>query len=153
MASTKTDIANMAISALGVGKLLSDLDTDTSAEAKAARLYYENARDSLLAWAPWPFAKEQAALSQITTDPNSTWKYSYTYPSASLRFLRIVPASTPNDVTYDQEIPFRIQHGSSTREIWTNEGATACGEYIRSVTETARFPADFTLALSYYHGS
>jgi hypothetical protein len=150
--ATRTDIANMALSSLGFGKEIVDIDTDTTAEAKAVRTFYNTARDTVLEWVPWPFAKSQVSLGLVTNDPSEEWAYSYTYPSDALRFLRVVSPTVATDISNDLQIPFRIFYGASSAEIWTNE-SDAKGEYVRSVDEPTRYPANFVTAFSFYLAS
>ena len=144
---SKTEIVNMAISHLGQGDLVSNIDTDTSSEALTARLFYDIARKTALRDHPWPFATKYAALGLIEEDPNDDWEFSYQYPSDCLRFLYITGSPVATDT-----IPHLISGDGNRRIILTNMEDAEC-KYIRDITNTALFQDDFVLAFSYYLAS
>lgn len=142
--TTKTAISNQAIAALGVGKLITDFDTDTTIEGKTCRLFYDQARDSLLVALPWPFAKKQSALSLVANDPNDAWSYSYQIPNDNLRLIRIVPLTVGVDVPTDDEIPFRRYED----KIYCNE-ENAVLEHVFQNDDPSTYPPSFSMALTY----
>ena len=77
MASSKTEIANLAISHLGIGKTIANLELEKSQEAIACRRFYDTVRDSSLRDFPWPFAGKIQALALVSNE----WLYAYQYPS------------------------------------------------------------------------
>lgn len=143
MASSTTEIANFAIGHLGIGKRISDLDTERSAEALACRQFYENTRKQVLRDFPWPFATKFAELGLIEEDPTSEWSYSYEYPSDCLKVKRIL-SGLRND-TGQSRIPYRL----------IDERLILCDledaeiEYTKDVEDVTLFPSDFVMALSY----
>lgn len=64
---TKTQIANLAIGHLG-GRLLTDVDTETSQEAIVIRAWFDAARDEFLRAYPWNFSTKRARLSTTYAD-------------------------------------------------------------------------------------
>jgi hypothetical protein len=156
--ASKTEICNMALKHLAQ-KTVDNVDTENSAEAISCRTFYDIAVESLLRFAEWPFATTEADLGLIEEDPNEQWQFSYQYPAECLRFIEMV---NPAEVTvidpqtgryaYLNSIPFEIRYGTSGREIWTNL-EDAVGKYVRTISETGRFPPDFTLALSFHIAS
>lgn len=144
--ATSTEIANLALSHLGAGVEISDLDTENSPAAKACRTFYNQARQQTLRDFPWPFATKTAALGLVDTDPTDEWAYSYQYPSDCLEFRRIL-SGTRND-SRQSKVPYRVVYGSSAAEIYTDY-EEAEGEWTVDVTEGGRFPADFVMALSF----
>jgi hypothetical protein len=144
--SSETEISNMAISHLGVGKEIADLDTETSAEAKACRRFYDIARDTVLRDFQWPFATKIASLGLVESDPNTEWDYSYRYPSDCITLRRIL--SGVRQDTLDSKVPYKIAQDSSGRLIFSDE-ENASVEYTVKVTDPAKYTPDFTLALSY----
>lgn len=145
MAST-TEICNLAISHLGIGKLISNLDTDTSDVASACRVYYEIARDTTLRDFNWPFATKIRAIALIKEDPNDEWDYSYRYPTDCLRAVRILSGDR-ND-THQSRIPYKITNDDSGLIIYTDEEDAEL-EYVVKMTDPTLYQTDFTLALSY----
>src|SRR5438046_2758921 len=95
--SSTTEIANMAISLIGIAKEIANLDSENSAEAKACRRFFANVRDTVLGDFPWPFATKFATLSLVQTDPNDDWGFSYNYPSDALKIRRILSGIRNDD--------------------------------------------------------
>lgn len=145
MAQSDTEIANLALGHLGVGKEIANLTTESSAEATACRRYFEQARRQTLRDFPWPFASKIAALSLIEEDPNDEWDYSYRYPSDCLRILKIL--SDVRTDTPDSRIPYKESFDSTGKLIFTDR-ETPDIEYTADVTNVAVYPDDFVMAMS-----
>lgn len=150
MAST-TEICNMALSHLGVGKDVGNSDTENTPEARTFRRFYETARDAVLRDFPWPFATVTAPLALVTddTDPSditAQWEFRYRYPSDCLNAKRIV-SNLRND-NRQSRIPFKIE-GDGAGALILSNWPNAVLEYTSRVTTTSLFAADFTLALTY----
>jgi hypothetical protein len=77
MATSKTEIVNYSLRHLGQGKTIADLDTEFSAEAKACRAFFNEARDMTLSAYHWSFASKYATLGLVAEDPTTEWAYSY----------------------------------------------------------------------------
>lgn len=140
-----TQICNLALSHLGVGKELSNVDTDKGEEASACRRFFELSRDATLGDFAWPFANKFAALGLIEEDPTEEWAFSYAYPSDCLRLIRII-GGIRND-NRQTRVPFKIGNSAATRLIYT-DADDAEVEYTVRVEDPIVYPADFTLALS-----
>lgn len=147
MASSKVEIWNMALGHIGISHEI-ETETERSAERAACSRFYDNARQEVLRDFPWPFATELADLTLVDTAPDvpDNWGYSYTYPTAALRFHRIVPATSPNTI-WNPQIPMRVVRSGGAKLILTNQ-VDAVGEYTIDVTSVAEFPPDFVEALS-----
>lgn len=143
--ASETEIANLAISHLGVGKEISDLTTDRSQEALACRRFYATARDQVLRDFAWPFAMKTVALGLVEEDPNDEWGYSYRYPSDAVELRRIISGER-ND-NRQGRVPYRIGRDASGLLIFTDEEDAEL-EYTLRETDTGRYPADFVMALS-----
>lgn len=100
MAGTPTQIANMAIDAIGVDDQLGNIE-DGSRLANVMLRAYGRCRQDLLRAAPWSFARKQANLVMLadatgqTADvaarvPGTSFQYVYRYPSDCLR-IRYIP--------------------------------------------------------------
>ena len=61
--SSKTEIANLAISHLGIGKEIANVETEQSQEAKACRRYFDMAKKITLGDVDWTFATKFATLN------------------------------------------------------------------------------------------
>ena len=147
---TSTEICNMALSHLNVSKEISDLDTDSSAQAQACRRFYENALEEVLEDFAWPFATKFAELALVEEDPTSEWGFSYRYPSDCLGFRRII-SGIRND-NRQSKVPYKIGQDDTARLIYTDMEDAEC-EYGVNVTDTSRFTASFITAFSLYLAS
>jgi hypothetical protein len=146
VAASKTVIANLALSHLGIGKEIADIDTESSAEANTMRRFYEIARDKTLRDFNWPFATKIANLVLVETSPNNEWAYSYRYPSDCLR-LRKIQSGIPYD-NRQSRIPYRIGQDDSGKVIFCNLSSPVI-EYTKREIVTSLYDSDFTMAFSY----
>lgn len=146
MASSKTEVCNLAISHLGISKEIANVETERSAEAGACRRFYDTARDVTLRDFVWPFATKIQALGLVEEDPNTEWSYSYRYPTDCLKFRRIL-SGIRND-TRQSRVPYRIARDSSGLLIFT-DAPSAVAEYTIQEETVTRFPDDFVMALSF----
>lgn len=141
-----TDICNMALSHLGIGKEIGNIETDDDEEAAAFNRFYENCRDILLRDFPWPFAMVTADLGLVEEDPTEEWAYSYRYPSNCLKLKRI-QSGIRND-NQDSRIPYRVSRDDGGLLLYTDlEDAVI--EYTFRETDPGRFPPEFVSALSF----
>ena len=146
MQFTKTKISNLALSHLGSSKTIANFETERSAEANACREYFDTCIEEVLQGAHWPFASKIAALALITAEPNAEWDYSYQYPPDCLNIRRILSGIRNDDK--DTEVKYRIFGDNEGREIHTDK-QDAEAEYTVKITDPARFPADFAMAVSF----
>lgn len=146
--ASKTEICNIAISHLGIGKEIANISTEQSDEANACRRFYDTARDAALRDFPWPFATKIVSLSLIETFSGGTyeWTYSYRYPSDCLDAKRI-KSGQRND-TRQSRVPFKILKDSAARIIYTDE-ENAELEYTQRVEDPSFYPPDFIMAFSF----
>lgn len=144
--SSKVEIVNMALSHLAIGKEISNLESESSEEARTARRFYDIARDTTLRDFPWPFATKIAALSLIETEPNTEWAFSYRYPTGCV-YLRRILSGLRND-SRDTRAPYRLAQDESGQIIYT-DGEDAQAEYTVKADNPQFYPADFMLAFSY----
>jgi hypothetical protein len=142
---TSTEIANQALAHLGKGNFIASLD-EASAEAKLAKMFHLPSVKATLREFHWPFATRIATAQLIETDPNSEWGYSYTYPSDCIDMKRIL-SGIRND-TNDSIVRYRII-GSDQGKVILTDKIEAELEYTKYVSNTAIFPDDFELAVSF----
>lgn len=88
MATTETDIANLALSEIG-SKLINSIDSDGSSEARICRLHFAPVRDGLLRNHGWNFATRRASLSLLAEVPLSDWQAAWQMPLDCVRHLRV----------------------------------------------------------------
>jgi hypothetical protein len=144
--ASKTEIANMAISNLGTGKEIANLDNEQSQEANACRRFFEVARDATLLDYNWPFAKVATTLNLIEEGPNKEWGYSYRYPADCLKVIQIVPGK--RIVDRKERRPFKIAKDNAGKIIYSN-APVAKIEYIQRIEDPNFFSSSFIIALSF----
>lgn len=145
--SSKTEIINLALSHLGIGKEITNLETEKSAEASAARRVYDTALDFVLREVHWPFATRIAALALVEEEPNTEWGYSYRYPTDCIKVRRIL-SGLRND-TRQSKAPYRLVQDNAGKLILTDE-QDAQAEYTVKTDNPQMYPPDFVMAFSYY---
>lgn len=148
-------ICNMALSHIGSEARVSSISPpDGSVEAGHCATFYDLARTELLEPGNWAFGLKRAALAQVT-NPSTIWAYAYAKPADCQRALRILRPSIAITVftqdlvvephTDDRDsAPFDIEG----QVILSNE-PDAVLVYSQDVTDSTKFPASFTSALSY----
>jgi|DEB0MinimDraft_10_1074344.scaffolds.fasta_scaffold02080_5 hypothetical protein len=144
--SSTTEISNLAISHLGIGKEIANLDTEQTEEASACRRYFESAKKATLSDLDWTFATKFAVLNLIESEPNDEWNFSYRYPSDCINMRRILSGQRQD--TQKTRVPYRISADSAGRIIYTDK-ENAEIEYTKNVTDPGLFSAEFALALSF----
>jgi hypothetical protein len=159
VAVAKVDICNLALSQLGVRKVINSFDERTN-EAASCRLWYDIALDELLRDFPWPFATKVATLAPLAFDGNSEWAFKYEYPSDCSMAHRIVPVFgavahpfnpmlSPLQITeaplipQQRRIPFRV-YGDA---LYTNVEEAQL-EYTNRNIATSAYKPDFIVALA-----
>src|SRR5688500_10652792 len=143
--ATKIDIANQALSHLGVGKEITSL-TERSEEARALNRFYDVALDALLSEFDWPFARKEAALNEAESEPVEGWSYAYRYPADCVSLRRMVSGIHPEDK--DSQIKYAQGKDDLGQVIYTNQ-PDAVAQYTTNDVPESQFPADFGMALSY----
>lgn len=135
MAASRTAIAQLALHHLGVSSVvLSDVDTDTTLEAKSLRAFFDTARIETLMAHPWACAEKTATLTLIEADDDETapeWGYKYRLPEDCVMPRRILWGGIR--APGQQQTPeFRI--AGDTESTAYDSGTTyATGDYV-SVT-------------------
>lgn len=145
MASSKTQIWNMALSHLGVGKEVASA-TERSEEANACARFYDNRLLEVLSAGPWSFATKIVAAELIEEEPNDEWSYCYRYPVDCVTLNRVL-SGIRNDHRQSR-IPF-MKAGESSGTIFFCDLESAEIEYVYLHTNPQFYPPKFTKALSY----
>jgi hypothetical protein len=159
MATSETQIANMALAHVGNGNQIANL-SEKSNEARACLQFYETCRDEVLGAFPWPFATVITALTLVATDPTTEFAYAYRYPPDALTLHRIptgydrVSAAALCYPMLSCEWPFtrllgscRIVQSAGAQLIYTDQ-PDALAEYTVREKDPTKFPADFAKALA-----
>jgi hypothetical protein len=144
--ASKTEMANLAISHLGQGKEVANVDTERSSEALTMRRYLPIVIEMFLKDFPYSFCNVTETLDLVETDPTEEWAYSYRVPTDSLKPIRIL-SGIRND-SRQSRVPYKIVKDSQGELIYTDmEGAQL--EYTQFVNDTSRYPIDVFLAMSF----
>lgn len=150
MATSKTEIANLALSHLGVGKEIANLDTENSQEAATMRRFYETCRLAMMRDFPWPFATKFAVLGLVASPPTEIeeeWLFSYRYPSDCLKMRRIVSGVSVGLETRQSRVLYQLGNDTTGELIYTNK-EHAKAEYTLDIKTVERYSDDFVLAFS-----
>lgn len=134
----------MALAKIADRSDIQNVDTEQSQQAKACRLFYDQALTETLEAFDWGFARVVETLADLGTPPNN-WAYRYQYPSNCVKFrgFERIPG-TP-------EVPHEIRAKDNTgneKIILCNIGS-AVGVYTLLVTTTSMFTPNFVDALSW----
>lgn len=134
--ASEVDICNRALQKLGASRITSL--TQDSPNARSCNVAYEPLRDSLLRRHPWRFAIERASLAADSTAPDWGKSASYTLPSDYLQLLPTYPEDNLNSLDWE------VEGG----KIYTDDSAPLYIRYIKRVTNTGLFDANYSEALS-----
>ena len=145
MAASDTEIANLALSHLGSGKNISNLD-EQSQEARAAKQFLSISRDTTLRDFAWPFATKRVCLSLVEETPNTEWGFSYRYPSDAIKLVRIV--SGIRNENHQIRIPYKIESDDDGLIMFTDQRDAEI-QYTFRQDDVVRFPVDFAIAMSF----
>lgn len=146
----KTEICNLALSHLAVGKEVGNLETEKSQEAEACRRFYDLALKRTLQDAPWSFATKIISLALVQEGPNSEWNYSYRYPNDCLKMIKIL-SGVRND-TRQSRVRYEIGQDSAGLLIYTDQESAEM-KYTMYADNPVFYPPDFVMAFSYYLAS
>jgi hypothetical protein len=144
--ATTTEICNLALSHLGNGKEISNLETDASDEGSVCRRFYETAKDATLRDFNWPFTTKFREMALIEEDPTSEWGFSYRYPTDCLKIRRIL-SGIRND-TNDSRAKYKIGRDDAGLLVYTDIESAEI-EYTIRLDDPSQYPPDFILALSF----
>lgn len=135
MASSETELCNLALLRIGHRALLSAYSTDTSIEAQAARVLYPHARDTTLAAFPWRFARQSATLVLDDDASFLGWTYVYVLPRDFLLARSIYPGV--NEPSEDELVPHDIGGAYSVAKTAAIGGMVRAGTTVTVTTSTA----------------
>lgn len=144
--ATDADVCNEALSAIGVGDEIQDLDTESSKEAKACRRFLASARDIVLRDFTWPRFRMVEVLAIFGEDPLPQFKYSYREPTNCASIIRLQHDLSPRRDDNDTIIPYELGRDATGTLIYTSlEDASI--QYIYRETSLAKWTPDMTEVL------
>jgi len=149
-------ICNMALSHIGSeARVASISPPDGSVEAGHCATFYDLARTEMLEPGNWAFALKRVPLAQVT-NPSTVWAYAYAKPADCLRALRIPQPSIAVTVFTQDEKMVDPHTDDRAGALFDIEGEVILTNtpdamliYTQDVTDSTKFPASFTSALSY----
>lgn len=132
-------ICNLALSHIRAGSITS-LD-EASAEARACKLHYDQARRVLLSSHAWMWARKREAMASLTNTREAAWAYAYRRPSDCLKFLGVqddyLAKSDPNPTLHEIEGTTIYSHLTPGIAV-----------YVADESDPTRFPPLFIDALA-----
>lgn len=145
MASSSTDIANLALQKIGESRINS-IGDENDKNARVCNLNYDQSRLEALMMCGWRFAKKQASLSKLATVPIYKWKAQYQLPSDLLRLTEIQGTDVwaPKEYFDIQEKKLLLYPTDSFDEA----ADTINIEYIYDVVDVSQFDALFVDVLA-----
>lgn len=145
MATTKTFIANLALSHIKDKADLENVDTQTTPQAIYCRLWYDITRQQALVDMDPGFARKRRILGTHSEAVSADWTFRYQYPDDCLqpRFFQNPGGRQANPIPFDIE-----QADDNTRSILTDldDGVLV---YTRDATDAGFFTPHFILGHSF----
>jgi len=105
--SSKIDIANQALTALGATRIISF--DDESTEADVMNTIYEPVKRALLRSYPWNCATRRAKLAQLTDPPVNEYNYQFALPEDCLKVLNVYVGDWEDVRESWEQSEFRIE--------------------------------------------
>ena len=105
--SSKIDIANQALTALGADRIISFDDEAT--EADVMNTIYDPVKISLLRSYPWNCATRRSRLAQSADAPANEYQYKFALPENNLRILGVYEGDYIKIRNWDEYTEFRIE--------------------------------------------
>jgi DNA polymerase elongation subunit (family B) len=143
MASNPVSICNSGLIKIGATRI--NALTDLTKEARLCNEQYDKLRKKVLRDHPWNFAVTRVSLAQTLNTPAFEYAFEYAIPSDSLRVI---------DTNLIEGEPWEVEvsQTSGNQVLVTNAGSVKI-KYIKNITDTTLFSADFDEALSMLIGA
>ena len=145
MATTTTDICNLALSALSKPSILSM--EEGSAEATTCRTFYEHTRRRLLRMFPWGFAQRDVKLAVLDAELPGV-RYVYAYP-AECFLVSFVYDETHARCMEERPQDFRVVAVTGGRRGIATDVEEAWARYTADIKDPAMMSDEFVDA--FYH--
>jgi len=146
MSFTKTEIYNLALSALMLNANVIDVATDESNNVTNLNRFYNVALQSTLQDLDLDAVSQPITLELIETLTEGNWLYVYKYPSNCSFLRRLKSAAEVDDRT--THLPKRIALHNGVKAIFTNE-VGAVGECIAKDTPLEALSPMAAMAVAY----
>jgi hypothetical protein len=139
MASSSTQIVNLALSRIGQKPIASLNDTNNA--AVLAKLIYDDMRKAVLRTVPWKFALKRAELAELSDAPTYEWDHQYQLPT---RALYVVSTSMDQDGDGGTGEQWDVEG----RTIVTDAGSPIKVTYIEDIEDVTKFDPLFVDVLA-----
>lgn len=139
--SSSVQICNLALTALGAGRITSL--SDNTKQARALNAIFDMTRDAELSLHPWSFAIKRAAIPASTTAPAFGWTKAYPLPADALKLVQVGDSFVFYD-SGDYGGLFDVEGGS----VLTDQVSPLQIRYVYQVTNAGLFPELFGRALA-----
>ena len=146
MAQSEADICNIALLRVGHKTLIDDLEESNQA-ARACKVLFTEARDSLLATAPWAFATQRADLAVVEDAERTGWEYAYALPADCITPINIYPGT--RNPSADVQVPFKLEYSATSGQLLLTDMEDAELLYVARVEEIPLYPPLFVEALAW----
>lgn len=160
-------ICNLALSHLGDAATVTSIDPpEGSAQAEHCAMFYPMALNGLLEMHDWGFATRRAALTQLATNPSSSWAYAYATPSDMMNPLAVLAADASDDNSQGMATvnaysglqtivggiytpqPYSLESAADGTDVLLTNTASAVLRYISFATDPSKFSPLFVLTLA-----
>lgn len=171
MNNVATEIANLALTHIGLSKPIQALGMDHSEEDQMCSTWWDTARRATLKRIPWNFATRQVSPALVANNPTPEYLYAYQDPADNVKIVRFMSWRLANDDNRSR-VPYRIMqpapinlsqavptptvpYKTSGLWIYTNWPGQqtillpTLMEYVFDNTNVSQWPDDFNIALSY----
>lgn len=145
MATSDSEICNIALFRLGISDTIASLDDDTTT-ARVCKAVYNQCLNEFLRVCMWPWAIKRVVLSPTGTPPDE-WGFSYAYPADCVRILDVVIPGNRNPQN-EMRIPYRVEYNGTQRVIYT-DAETATIRYTSNALPVTEMPSDCVSALAW----
>jgi hypothetical protein len=145
MATSTTDIANLALTKLGASPILAL--SDPGKAARTINGIFDAVRDAELRERPWKFAMARAELPALSDPPAFGYQRQFPLPADCLRLVQVgegFGAFGLADYQGPDNAPYQVDGGV----ILTDLPAPLKVRYVKRVTDVSRYDAGFTQALA-----
>ena len=141
-------IVNLAARHLGSGEEISNFETERSEMARAARAFYDIARDETLKDANLPMMRRRAKLAIVGEDAtNGYYIFKYRYPADCLAIRGVF---NPTYVAIENLPGYAYQLSSDDQGILVLSSINSLEvQYTHLITHVDYYPADLIMAISY----
>lgn len=167
--ASEVDICNLALGHLGERANVSSISPpEGSAQAEHCARFYPIARDMALESHEWGFATVRGTLALLTDTPPVGWLYVYALPNDCRNIIRLIDPAAGTPYQQDDwqrtgcyagyapgipfvppDVPYELESRSNDgiAVIYTNLEAAQI-QYVKTVTDTTKFSAQFVDAVS-----